>query len=41
MDSLDILESQSIYIIREDYKQFKDIAVLWLIRKIRICISEQ
>jgi len=30
---LDRLESQSIYIIREAYKQFKDIAVLWSIGK--------
>lgn len=33
MDHLDRLESQSIYIIREAYKQFKDIAVLWSIGK--------
>ena len=33
MDHLDSLESQSIYIIREAYKQFKDIAVLWSIGK--------
>jgi sulfate adenylyltransferase subunit 2 len=33
MDNLDKLESQSIYIIREAYKQFKDIAVLWSIGK--------
>jgi len=33
MDHLDELESQSIYIIREAYKQFKDIAVLWSIGK--------
>jgi sulfate adenylyltransferase subunit 2 len=33
MDNLDLLESQSIYIIRESYKQFKDIAVLWSIGK--------
>ena len=33
MDHLDALESQSIYIIREAYKQFKDIAVLWSIGK--------
>ncbi len=33
MDHLDKLESQSIYIIREAYKQFKDIAVLWSIGK--------
>jgi len=33
MNYLDKLESQSIYIIREAYKQFKDIAVLWSIGK--------
>ncbi len=33
MDRLDELESKSIYIIREAYKQFKDIAVLWSIGK--------
>jgi len=33
MDHLEGLESQSIYIIREAYKQFKDIAVLWSIGK--------
>lgn len=33
MDNLDLLESQSIYIIRESYKQFKYIAVLWSIGK--------
>jgi len=33
MDHLDRLESQSIYIIREAYKQFKDIAILWSIGK--------
>lgn len=33
MDHLDTLESQSIYIIREAYKQFKDIAILWSIGK--------
>ncbi len=33
MDHLDRLESQSIYIIREAYKQFKNIAVLWSIGK--------
>ena len=33
MDHLDQLESKSIYIIREAYKQFKDIAVLWSIGK--------
>ena len=33
MDHLDKLESQSIYIIREAYKQFKDVAILWSIGK--------
>ena len=33
MDHLDRLESQSIYVIREAYKQFRDIAVLWSIGK--------
>lgn len=33
MDYLDKLESKSIYIIREAYKQFKNIAVLWSIGK--------
>ncbi|HJH29879.1 MAG TPA: sulfate adenylyltransferase subunit 2 [Methanosarcinaceae archaeon] len=33
MDHLDRLESQSVYIIREAYKQFKDIAILWSIGK--------
>lgn len=33
MDHLEGLESQTIYIIREAYKQFKDIAVLWSIGK--------
>ena len=33
MDHLDKLESQSIYIIRDAYKQFKNIAVLWSIGK--------
>ncbi|HHQ44937.1 MAG TPA: sulfate adenylyltransferase subunit 2 [Candidatus Altiarchaeales archaeon] len=33
MDHLDELESKSIYIIREAYKQFKDIAMLWSIGK--------
>lgn len=33
MDRLDKLESQSIYVIREAYKQFKDMAVLWSIGK--------
>jgi len=33
MDYLDELESRSIYIIREAYKQFHDIAMLWSIGK--------
>lgn len=33
MDHLDKLESQSIYTIREAYKQFKNIAMLWSIGK--------
>lgn len=33
MDYLDSLESKSIYIIREAYRQFKDIAMLWSIGK--------
>lgn len=33
MDRLDELESKSIYIIREAYKQFKDVAILWSIGK--------
>ena len=33
MDHLDELESRSIYIIREAYKQFHDIAMLWSIGK--------
>ncbi len=33
MDDLELMESQSIYIIREAYKQFKNIAVLWSIGK--------
>jgi sulfate adenylyltransferase subunit 2 len=33
MEHLDALESKSIYIIREAYKQFKDIAILWSIGK--------
>ena len=33
MDHLDELESKSIYIIREAYKQFHDIAMLWSIGK--------
>jgi len=33
MDYLDELESRSIYVIREAYKQFRDIAMLWSIGK--------
>ena len=33
MDYLDELESESIYIIREAYKKFKKIALLWSIGK--------
>ena len=33
MDYIDTLESKSIYIIREAYRQFKDIALLWSIGK--------
>ena len=33
MDYLDELEAQSIFIIREAYKQFKKIALLWSIGK--------
>lgn len=33
MDRLDALESQSIYIIREAYKEFRDVAALWSIGK--------
>ena len=33
MDHLEQLESQSVYIIREAYKQFRDIGVLWSIGK--------
>ena len=33
MDHLQELESKSIYIIREAYKQFRDIAMLWSIGK--------
>ncbi len=33
MDYLDELESKSIYIVREAYKQFKNIAMLWSIGK--------
>jgi sulfate adenylyltransferase subunit 2 len=33
MDQLDALENQSIYILREAYRHFKDIAMLWSIGK--------
>ena len=33
MDHLDKLESKSIFIIREAYKQFKNVALLWSIGK--------
>ena len=33
MDHLDKIEAKSIFIIREAYKQFKNIAVLWSIGK--------
>lgn len=33
MDYLDELESKSIYIIREAYKQFRDVSMLWSIGK--------
>ena len=33
MDHLDELENKSIYIIREAYHQFKNIAALWSIGK--------
>ncbi|MFQ6105767.1 MAG: sulfate adenylyltransferase subunit CysD [Candidatus Hydrothermarchaeaceae archaeon] len=33
LDYLDELESRSIYIIREAYKQFKDVAMLWSVGK--------
>ncbi len=33
MNQLDELESKSIYVIREAYKQFRDIAMLWSIGK--------
>jgi sulfate adenylyltransferase subunit 2 len=33
MDHLDQLENDSVYIIREAYKEFKDIALLWSIGK--------
>jgi len=33
MDHLATLESQSIYILREAYKKFKNLAMLWSIGK--------
>lgn len=33
MNNLDLLESQSACIIRESYKQFENISVLWSICK--------
>ncbi len=33
MDHLDVLENQSIYILREAYKKFKKLAMLWSIGK--------
>jgi len=33
MDHLDVLESQSVYILREAYKSFKDLVMLWSIGK--------
>jgi len=33
MDHLDLLENDSIYIIREAYKEFRDVAMLWSIGK--------
>ena len=33
MDRLDILESQSIFILREAYRSFKDLVMLWSIGK--------
>ena len=33
MDQLEILESQSVYILREAYREFKDIVMLWSIGK--------
>ena len=38
MDHLDELEAKSIYIIREAYKQFKKIALLWSIGKDSSCL---
>ena len=33
MDHLDALENQSIYIFREAFRKFKDLAMLWSIGK--------
>lgn len=33
MDHLDILEAQSVYILRETYREFKQLAMLWSIGK--------
>jgi len=38
MDHLDILESKSIFIIREAYKKFENIALLWSIGKDSSCL---
>lgn len=38
MDHLDELESRSIYIIREAYKQFRNITMLWSIGKDSTCL---
>lgn len=40
MDHLDKLESQSIYIIREAYKQFKNIAVANSVKDTFIILSD-
>jgi sulfate adenylyltransferase subunit 2 len=33
MDKLDNLESQSVFILREAYREFKNLAMLWSIGK--------
>ena len=38
MDHLDELEAKSIFIIREAYKQFKNVAVLWSMGKDSSCL---
>lgn len=38
MNHLDKLESESLYIIREAYKQFKNIAMLWSVGKDSTCL---